>query len=266
MPLNFNEAYQHLEACFKDLSEDDGSIYLPNHFPKRTVDFVLIGMEPSLSRWGGRSKAEATERMAEGFKEISWSERIFKYRPSAGLLALHFSIRAYLCKDRDSFLLTDISKGAMLSRDASKQRFARYNRWFGLLKEEIALVAPKGKRITVGKGVQNYISLRQPDFPIATPIVHYSALNVAGWKKEILDKEGEFHRWAPTLTVQKIEQVLRQIMRDDGASQAIIEEQIGEVMQGIKLTDNIKRLIFGYKLKFEKLSKDGRITYALRLP
>ena len=55
--MTFEEAYSALEDDFRQRVEEDKQsgvkcIFLPNVEPIGPVDYVLVGMEPSLGRWG----------------------------------------------------------------------------------------------------------------------------------------------------------------------------------------------------------------------
>ena len=55
--MTFDQAYRKLEEEFRQRVEDDNkggkfeSILLPNVGPAGPVDYVLVGMEPSLGGW-----------------------------------------------------------------------------------------------------------------------------------------------------------------------------------------------------------------------
>ena len=72
--MNFAEAYCKLEAEFRALVQHDWifhdieSFYLPNIPPVAPVEFVLVGMEPSL---GGRAYGTAMEQ-AEAGEFTNW--------------------------------------------------------------------------------------------------------------------------------------------------------------------------------------------------
>jgi hypothetical protein len=97
-----------------------------------------------LTRWGV-DVAVSWRRRAEveaGFRNFVSSMEDF---------LLHFSVREYL---GGTYHITDPSKGAMLVRRAGVARTERYDRWYGLLLEEVDIVgAPGAIIISVGSAV-----------------------------------------------------------------------------------------------------------------
>lgn len=91
-------------------------------------------------------------------------------------MLLHFSVRRFLCEKGQHYHITDFSKGAMLVKQAGAARADRYERWYGLLKEEIDLIAAPGARvIAVGNAVAEHLNQRA--FPReVTAVIHYSPL------------------------------------------------------------------------------------------
>ena len=73
--MNFNEAYRELEEEFRRRVDADyalwrfESVYLPNTNPKDLVNYVLVGMEPSLKGWAN-DIPDAWERINRGFRNF----------------------------------------------------------------------------------------------------------------------------------------------------------------------------------------------------
>ena len=110
----FEQAYKELEDDFRQRVEKDKqsgreSIFLPNIRPTAPVDYVLVGMEPSLGRWArvkGKSRLEdAQKRIDQGFRNF------------CAVWILHYPVRTYLCQDGESYYVTDLAKGAMLTNE-----------------------------------------------------------------------------------------------------------------------------------------------------
>ncbi len=72
--------------------------------------------------------------------------------------------------------ITDLSKVAMLVERASVVRTQRYDRWYGLLVEELDFIATSGSGIVaVGNAVAQH--LKRCAFPRPfTKVIHYSSL------------------------------------------------------------------------------------------
>lgn len=153
----FRVAYGDLEARMKILAEADGDVFLPNPEPPQSAEYVFVCMEPFLGRWA-RSPEEAKERVEAGFRNFVFSIEDF---------ILHFCIKQYLCGPTQRYHITDWSKGAMLVERAGVARTDRYGRWYGLLMEELVLVAPSGAGIfAVGNSVANHLARRGSRGPL----------------------------------------------------------------------------------------------------
>jgi len=126
---DFRHAYRALEARMRRLADEDGDVFLPNPEPVGPVDYVFVCVEPSVGRWA-RPEEQATSKVDAGFRNFVSSIEDF---------IVHFCIRRYLCAPGQRYHITDLSKGAMLVKRASVDRTVRYDRWYGLLREELAL-------------------------------------------------------------------------------------------------------------------------------
>jgi hypothetical protein len=148
----------------KVLAAADGDVFLPNPEPAGPVHYVLICMEPSLGRWA-RTADHARARVEAGFRNFLSSIEDF---------ILHFCARRYLCGSEQLYHITDISKGAMLVNRAGLARNQRYDRWYGLLLEELELCATADAGIiAVGNAVAQYLGQRGFRRPF-TRVIHYS--------------------------------------------------------------------------------------------
>ena len=104
--VSFTENYEELEHSFRQQVKKDGddSIYLPTIHPTECVDFLFIGMEPSLGHWA-KDLEEAREKIRLGFKDFSYSILDF---------ILHFCINQYLCYDGSKYHITNINNSGYL--------------------------------------------------------------------------------------------------------------------------------------------------------
>ena len=124
--MNFEEAYKQLEEKFKQRVVKDynqfefESVFLPNVAPKGPVDYILIAMEPSLKGWA-EDIPDAREKITKGFRNF------------CGVWLLHFSISKFLCRDKETYYLTDLAKGAMEANSKGAGSKDKYNEWFPLL-------------------------------------------------------------------------------------------------------------------------------------
>ena len=100
--------------------------YLPNFAPSEPVDYVLVAMEPSTGVSGGHDGGDSRPAL-----NFSWFVDDF---------ILHYCVRRYLCRSGESYHLTDLSKGSTTVKDAGVRCRARYEHWYPLLRDELALL------------------------------------------------------------------------------------------------------------------------------
>ena len=216
--MTFKQAYKRLEEEFSQRVDEDEhlgieSIFLPNIEPTGPVDYVLVGMEPSLGVWG-KNLDKARKKIEEGFKNFS------------DVWILHCPVKNYLCPDGETYYLTDLAKGAMLTSSPSAGNNEKYEHWYPLLEREMKLVAkPDAKIISIGTKVGLFL-LGKGIYGHAGMIPHYSATAARYWGKEIPGRQAEFEEFRAG--VHK---------RPDGTT----------------LSEPQKKLMFDYKIRFERI-------------
>ena len=158
--MTFAQAYSELEDKFKAMVDKDKrshgveSVFLHNVYPTNRVDYVLVGMEPGLN---GMDLDTAREKVAACEFE-NWG-RCPQTSP------LVFAVWKYLCDEgKTKYYFTDLAHGAMNagSKDAEDQAKidrAKYERWYPLFEEELALVAkPNAKIISIGLTASKFLA------------------------------------------------------------------------------------------------------------
>ena len=142
---DFEQQYLQLEEEFKNIVSQEnnnglGGIYIPNPVPSKIVDYIFVGMEPSLGGWTNKKnqQQDAIQQVNDGFKNFLLSDKD---------LLLHFAIRQYLLKSRQLYHITDIAKGALLVKDAKKLRSKRYPIWEKSLVNEFKLLSKNTTKI-----------------------------------------------------------------------------------------------------------------------
>jgi hypothetical protein len=238
----FSTAYSLLEARMRLLAELEGDVFLPNPEPKGPVHYVLIGMEPSLGRWA-RSAAQAKAKVDAGFRNFLSSMEDF---------ILHFCAQRYLCREDQRYLITDLSKGAMLVRNAEVARAQRYDRWYSLLLDEIAICGtPNARFIAVGKVVQQQLLRRGFGRPLVR-VIHYSSQAAPARRAEIVGHEASFEAFIGTVSLEELVSTAAHTMEATGLPSHICAEVLARLRQG-RLTLSRQQLIFHYKQKFEAI-------------
>lgn len=138
------------------------SVFLPNPVICIKPSFCLIGMEPSVNV-GGFEKVK--ENINRGYKNFLHSEQDF---------ILHYCAYKFLCNGSYNYYITDLSKGAMLTKDAKINRIERYMKWLPLLQDELKLL---GNPLTIAIGDTLVKILNKLNFNTDFHITHYSWSN-----------------------------------------------------------------------------------------
>jgi hypothetical protein len=238
----FAARYRALESKFRCFAEQDGDVYLPNIEPAGPVDCILVAIEPSFGRWA-RTKPEADARIAAGFRNFLGSLEDF---------LVHHAARTVWCRDGGSYHLTDLSKGAMLVAKARVDRARRYDRWYGLLLDEIDLLA-HGKTAVCALGRQVADALRTRRFPRQfVEFLHHSGQAGLGRRRVLVGHEADFDRFAETVTLAPVLRDAHAILEAAGIPDRLRAEILTRVGHS-PLTESRKRLLFIYRTRFEAL-------------
>jgi hypothetical protein len=197
-------------------------------------------MEPSLGEWA-RNRDDAESRLKAGFRN---------FLDGYETMILHFAIRNYLCRKNQRYHITDLSKGAMLVRDAEKDPIQRYKNWYPLLIEEIELVASDhGIVFAVGSKVAQF--LKKQNFPRpATRLIHYS--DRAASHRDIIVQEHEenFKLFQSTVTQEDFLDNAKDVIESSRVPYVISERALGRLHRR-NLTLSRLKLMFNYKLSFD---------------
>ena len=246
--MTFDEAYKQLEDEFRQRVEEDNrsrgslSIFLPNMAPTAPVDYVLVGMEPSLGGW---AKGEGKELLEDAQRTIDEGFRNF-----CGVWILHLPVRNYLCcTDEETYYLTDLAKGAMLTRDPGAGDEEKYQDWHPLLEKELGLVAKTGaKIISIGSKVGGFLSKMGLYGHVGT-ITHYSGQAAGHWGTEIQGpvRMAEYQEFSKGLNSVPIHTCVPNRECWPG-------HDSGEVT----LSTPHKKLLFDYKIRFERIREQDR--------
>lgn len=244
---DFAACYSELAERFKCEAEKEGSIYLPSIRPEGRVDFVLIGMEPSLKRWAKGSdeamrKNDAREKVKQGFKDFMYSLDDF---------ILHYCVMQYMCSDGLSYYVTNLAKGAMSVNEAKQDPRGRYERWFPLLKRELQLVAKDGtKIIPIGQAVYKFLHGKGFN-GLQEPILHYSGRAVRYRHRLVEGYEKEFEQFKASVIRGDIEKTASALIQK--ADMYTFRASTLERLRHSNLSESRKMLIFGYKQCFERI-------------
>ena len=234
--MTFEEAYRELEKEFEERVEKDNnrwkfeSIFLPNVTPKGPVDYVLVGMEPSLGRW-----AEDLEEARRKIKD----ECFRNFHGTRKDSTLHYCIETYLCPGGETYYLTDLAHGAMLTSSPGAGNTDKYEAWYPLFEKELGLVAkPGAKIISIGVKVGQFLSAKGL-YGHAGTIPHYSNNAIRYFGKEIARHKAAYRKFS---------------------------EGLDPLPEGttLSLTESRKKLMFDYKIRFERIRKQERSGWQRR--
>ena len=244
--MTFEEAYSALEDDFRQRVEEDKQsgvkcIFLPNIWPTAPVDYVLVGMEPSLGRW---AKGKGKSRLEDAQKRIDQGFRNF-----CGVGILHYPVRTFLCQDGESYYVTDLAKGAMLTNETGAGSEEKYDEWYPLLEKELGLVAkPDAKIISIGNRVGQFLSKKGLYGHVGT-IPHYSGRAARYFGKEISGskRESEYRKFTPGV---------RAISARSCSPNHVCEMDREPVKEPLK--EPQRRLMFDYKVRFERIREQDK--------
>jgi hypothetical protein len=243
----FRATYRELEARMKILADADGDVFLPNPEPAGPVEYVFVCMEPSLGRWA-RSADEARAKVAAGFRNFLSSIEDF---------LLHCCMQQYLCAPTQRYHMTDLSKGAMLVTRAGVARTQRSDRWYGLLVEELDLVATSGAGIVaVGHAVAQHLERRAFLRPF-TKVIHYSGLAARARAAGIVGHENSFEAFRSSVSLECVLATAKDVLRASVVPASFRDETLARLAKS-QLSASRQQLIFNYKLAFEAMGSSGR--------
>ncbi len=246
--MTFEELYGELEEKFRLRVEKDRrdlgieSVYLPNRMSAGPVDYVLVGMEPSLKGWA-KDIPDAKWKIEKGFRNFCCVWQI------------HFPVKEYLCRDDETYHLTDLAKGAMETASEGAGDRDKYEAWYPLLEEELSLVAkPDAKIISIGGRVGGFL-LEKGLYGHAGTVPHYSGVGSKYFGREIdgPEKEEEFREFAAELkTIPGFSRKPGHSCETDHFPKCIIPSV------------SWKKLLFDYKVRFERIRDQGNSGWRQR--
>ena len=227
--------YRELENRFKEQVEADRAAllesvekkygpYIPSVKVTEQVDYVLVAMEPNIK---GAENTEAVERLvAKGLRGFQPSD------PSEPLALFKDSVEHYLCRDGETYWLTDLSKGAIPPDMAAVNRTERYEAWYPLLLDEIALMGKPGcPVIAIGGLVWDFLKKHDIERKTCRPlyrVVHYS-FQASGAFRAIADEDA------------------------DGFERFVKEELENSDLWPANLSVTRRRMLFAYRKWFEEI-------------
>jgi hypothetical protein len=272
----FEMDYARLEKRFKHQVQKDrhtyGSdniVFLPTFpKPKEKVDFVIIGMEPSLTNsWAGNppNQSDAEIYVQNGFCDFL----PFRFED----LIVRYVVLTYLGKS-SSYYMTNVSKGAMILDLASWTRKQRWADWFPLLRDELDLVAKKDAKVfALGRQVYNFLRRKQIKtndcvryYPLEwiksrfqnelNWILHHSPQTIPARNQMVKENENEYQKALLGVTKEKLVRFADEILKSGGATQLMTDWCLGELTNR-HFNENHKKLIYCYWNQLKIFAKSG---------
>ena len=251
--MSFLQRYEDLERKFCKRVQKDfddcrlESGMLRNIPPDAPVDFILIAQEPS---WSGQTLTGIRPSCWECVKDIE--NRNFCGHKNDFMF--HYSLRNYLCGEEQTYYLTDLSKGAMATRQAAATSRETHRRWYPLLVEELNLVAKPGQTqvIAIGNKVHTFLK-RGKKFDGIDKIIHYSGSANGARARAVKPYLSELPEFDETLKFDDFLDTTEKVLCEAGYSQESRQKKRQELWKGSRLTDGDKKFVFYYKKRFEEL-------------
>lgn len=173
----FEERYDALQSQWRRLAIDHGHHYFQYLPPRSPVDYVLVAKMTSIS------EKAASETPPGRYPDVGPPG--FNMHVSIGDLILNYGAHRHLCKEGETYYLTDLSKCAIPPKYAKgKLQRNEFSDWYPSLLKELELVAkPDATVVPVGSATGNFLK-GQPDFSyrLTEPILHWSKAAVSAAK------------------------------------------------------------------------------------
>ena len=238
--MTFARAYRELEGKFKARVDLDKhihgieSLFLPNVEPTGQVDYVLVGMEPGLS--GCDKDFETAKQKIAGGKCENWG----RY-PQENTLV--FAVWKYLCgDDKTKYYFTDLAHGSMKAGSKGTNDPSKYERWYPLFEEELALVAkPNAKIISIGHTASKFLA-EKGLHGHAGIVAHPSSQGLGYAGKEIPAHKKRWEKFCRDMETQCTDQFLKKI-KNKPAQQ---------------------KLVFDYMIRFERIRNQEETGWVAR--
>ena len=236
--MAFAQAYRELEDKFRWMVGKDAichgieSVFLPNVKPTGQVDYVLVGMEPGLN---GMDLEIARKKIA-----VCEFENWGRY-PQTNTLV--FAVWKYLCdEDKTKYYFTDLAHGAMNGGSKGAKDRARYERWYPLFEEELALFAkPNAKIISIGLTASKFLA-EKGLHGHAGMVAHPSSLALGHAGKEIPAHKERWKQFLPDADP-----------KDTDQWPARVNKTLAQ-----------QKLVFDYMIRFERIRNQEETGWVAR--
>jgi hypothetical protein len=173
-------------------------------------------------------------RREQGFLNFLLSEEDF---------ILNYCAYKYLCNDSFSYAITDISKGAMKTVLASKDRRARYKNWKPLLRQELVVLG-EPKLISIGGAVKKFLD--QENFQCEMNIRHFSLQNNHLFRKDYETSQDKHETEGIYL---RLKEFARELLIKNNYTQNLSDWVLGKIFNK-ELSFWKKGLFINYKKAF----------------
>ena len=145
----------------------------------------------------------------------------------------------------------------MLVTRAGVARTQRYDMWYGLLVEELALVATSGAEVfAVGNVVADCLKRRAFPKPF-TKVLHYSGLAAGARAATLVGHEDRFEEFMRSVSLERVLATAEDVLRASAVPTSFRDRTLARLAKS-KLSASRQQLIFNYKLAFEAMSTSGR--------
>ena len=213
----FCERYDALQHQWRQRAREHCHHYLKYLAPRGPVDFVLVGKMTSISE----KDVDQTEPGC--FPDVAPPH--FNLLLSIGDLILNYGAHEHLCKQGETYYLTDLGKCARPPKQVKgRKQDDEFNYWYPMLLEELKLVAkPDATVIPVGAATGNFLKLKKSKsefcYRLMDPILHWSsAANVAAKMASSLFPD-EWKDFREDTSWEDLRKSVKDILTEAGLSQ-----------------------------------------------
>ena len=241
--MNFTDAYRQLEDEFRErVAEDREAVEVRERVPAQRDTRSSRRLRPHRDGAVPGQLAREKGTRPRQKNENRQGEDRQRFPDFCGVWTLHRPVREYLCRDDETYYVTDLAKGAMLTSSPGAGDDRKYDAWFPLLEKELGLVAKSdAKIISIGHRVSRFLSEKNLHGHAGT-IPHYSTQAARYWGREADRLQSCFKEFAANL-----HSIPNNVCVPGHECSPVPKPR------DIPLQEPRKRLIFDYKVRFERI-------------
>ena len=114
------------------------------------------------------------------------------------------------------------------------------------------MAKPGARIISIGRKVEDFLNKKKLARHLGG-IPHYALTANKHWGKSIKGREEAYRKFCAEVEREYIERVAEEVLEEGGVGEALKEEKLKRLRKGSGLTESRKKLVFDYKVDFERM-------------